>query len=406
MDALPTGETLTTIAAHLDDPDPQVRSYLTVVVRRVLGIRTFSSEGVYLGPNGTLLERYLALADDTDWRVRQNVINVTMLSEVVEAVVAEDAGPEGLHARLASVLVDGLTDPVDIVRKRAGELLVGNSTTGYWIRGYDDDTYDNGAEVFLGHPNPAEAVGTLLDALADPVDDFTDRASRGRSPRRTAGVVVASLGVERPDLLEPHRSRLVDALDSDDPYVRKYVSMALVPSLNRWSECVGPVEDSILSLVAEDEAWKQQFGVALLVETLDAIGRESMNRPGELIENALATTIRTLERETPDGSHWVRTSFSTALTNFLHHVTEQQGQRALADVERPIAAAPADTKSIVPGVFAYVSQYGETEPAVGILSAVIEVAPAYVRSASDEYPDSKEVSNVLSSLDLQDEAPE
>ncbi|MBZ6493364.1 hypothetical protein [Natrinema longum] len=398
------GETPEVIAAGLDDPDPEVRAHLAIVARRILGIRTFSEEGVYCGADGTLLDRYLALADDEDWRVRQSVVHVGMFEELLKAAVADESRPTDLQSRLSSVLVDRLDDPVAVIRKRAGELLVGDGGFGYAVRGYDEDAYDHGAAVFLRHPDPAGAVPVLIEALSDPVDGVTGRASRGRSPRHTAGTVLASLGTERPDLLEPHRDRLIDALDSPDDRVRVAVAAALAPSLDRWDDAVEPVEDALLALIRDGSDQQCRRGTEIVVDTIEGSGRDALDRPAELAAAALDNTARILNRDSPEGTDYrTRSTVATAFSRALGFASKSQGRSALETVQVGVTAYPAKTQSVVPGVLAFVRECGATESAVEILAAVADDAPDAVREAGqaydgpDEFPDS--VTAVLEGVD-------
>lgn len=241
----------------LEVSDPIVRRHVAAVCVRTVRAHVNKEDGpLALNVHAPLVGQLVGLATSDDWRLRQTAVSPRFVDSLGRALAERDAdGVSRRHEQIAEALVGCLVDPIDVVRKRAGESLAG---------GQYSPPFGHAAGLIVAHPSPEEAVSTLVDALSDPVDETVCMGERARSPRQTSASVLAALGDERSEWLTPHLDSLGDALDTVEPAVCVELLDALSSGLGRASvETIAQFARGISTVVDDPSATADERSRAL-----------------------------------------------------------------------------------------------------------------------------------------------
>jgi hypothetical protein len=257
-------DVVTLLIDEADCTDGRTRAHLLAVARQSLKMTFWCDRQT--SEADTQVRRLLQYANDSDWRVRQAVLLPGFCHEVIEAAFENPDRWRDLGVELVTTLVARLDDPVDLVRKRAGGLLVGDHReSGYVGTTYDHDILDHAAEYYLWHPTPGEAVPQLIAALEQPVVSI----GKEQHPASTVGAVVLALSEREPAIVRGHESRLRELVTADDMYVRTVVIDALERVVDGTDGSLVPLLDGAMPILHHDEPMLQVRG-AELVDRLDA----------------------------------------------------------------------------------------------------------------------------------------
>lgn len=211
--------------------------------------------------------------------------------------------------RAAVGLIECVSDPVTVTRKRASNELV--------------------PSLVSHHPDPEFATERLVDALEDEHD----------SVRSNAAEVLSGVAKRRPDLLDPHVDRLRAVLDDDS--VRTAVLDGFSNLVERHPELADLVTEAIIETAA-DSRFERVDHIATLerilqrqpppaehAEDLLTLFEESLTA-AHYDERATATrTVATLARERPELVAPLEPTLRKQLTDFHR------------DVRKPAACALA-----------------------------------------------------------------
>lgn len=240
-----------TLVEHLDAPDSTVRCAALFVLGHV-GANgeewcEFSGETY---TRSDVVEGILDAFDDDCASVRQTAARPGHLSDVAEGVLSGEVDVP--TTRLVSQLFDGLHDSTPVVRKRVADVFEAH-----------------GSDLIAAHPEPQQAVASLVAALGDPVDAFGVYQNPARTPRWAAlDALREGLDEYDPQVLVEDVATVTTLLEDDQLQVRMGATYLLAELYDRDELALDQFADDVLAAMDEGlypKWWEPYDRLALTV---------------------------------------------------------------------------------------------------------------------------------------------
>ena len=228
-----TPDIVTQFLSLLNEDDPATRSVGVFVAGH---IAVHGDE--YVDSRSDVAASVFNALGDESPVVRQTAANSKRLDDIVEEALEDGEYQPISREGIAVTLFELLHDPDPAVRRRIGKIF-----------------FSHGADLIDAHPDPATAVGTLVDAFGDSLNAYCTYTRPVTSPRHAA-LMTLSQGFEEYDgsLLADHVDSVAERLYDDRRRVRSWAARLLDTLASVGVGSVEDIADNVVSAAQRNDS--------------------------------------------------------------------------------------------------------------------------------------------------------